>query len=101
VKLLLPLHDGLKQDLTEPRWELTSSARLKIESKDDIRKRLKRSTDFGDALALTYYPEEQIQPVSTLAFAIIEHEPDTRMKFWQEYNERRRFQRWCEGGKFW
>lgn len=95
IKLLLPPHEGLKQDLTEPRWEFTSSGRLKIESKDEIRKRLKRSTDFGDALALTYYPEEQIQPVAHIAFASIVREPSTWghgwISSWENYRLRGRF----------
>jgi hypothetical protein len=42
-------------DLTAPRWTYTSRGRIKVEGKDEIRKRLKRSTDGADALALAWY----------------------------------------------
>ena len=48
--LALPPDDELIGDLVAPRWSLTSGGRIKIESKDEIRKRLGRSTDKGDAL---------------------------------------------------
>lgn len=64
IHLTLPIDEGLKQDLTEPRSEFRSDGRLIIEEKSEIRKRLGRSTDFGDALALTYYPEIRKAPIS-------------------------------------
>ena len=42
-------------DLTAPLWTYTSNGRVKVESKDDIRKRIGRSTDGADALALAYH----------------------------------------------
>lgn len=43
-------------ELLEPRWDLDTAGRIKIESKDEIRKRLGgRSTDHSDALLLAYY----------------------------------------------
>ena len=48
--LCLPPDDELTGDLTAPRWKVTSTGRIQIESKDDIRKRLGRSTDAGDAV---------------------------------------------------
>jgi len=54
--LALPPLDELIQDLTEPRWTIRSDGRILIEEKAEIKKRLGRSPDYGDALALTYYP---------------------------------------------
>lgn len=54
-KLELPDDDELVADLTAPRWAMTSSGRIKIESKDDIRKRLGRSTDRADAVVMAFY----------------------------------------------
>jgi len=46
----LPDDDELLGDLTAPRWRINSSGRIQIESKDEIRKRIGRSTDAGDAV---------------------------------------------------
>ena len=49
--LALPPDSELKADLCAPRWKLTASGIL-IESKDEIKKRIGRSPDKGDALIL-------------------------------------------------
>ncbi|NJM55320.1 MAG: hypothetical protein HC841_04865 [Verrucomicrobiae bacterium] len=51
----LPPDDLLIGELTAPRWTYTSAGKIKIEAKDDIRKRLGRSTDRADAIALAWY----------------------------------------------
>jgi len=55
--LCLPPDDGLIGDLTAPRWSLNSSGKVQVEGKAEIRKRLGRSTDAGDAvmMALSAY----------------------------------------------
>ena len=55
--LALPPDDLLVGDLTAPSWRLTSSGRLVIESKDEIRKRLGRSTDAADAVVQAFLEE--------------------------------------------
>ena len=50
----LPNHDKLKSELTTPRYAFTSSGKLKIESKDEMRKRGQGSPDIADALCLTF-----------------------------------------------
>lgn len=50
----------LKQDLCSPTYEYTANGKRKLESKDDIKARLLRSPDSGDALALTF--AHQVQP---------------------------------------
>ena len=57
--LALPPLDELTQDLTEPRWTMRSDGKILIEEKSEIKKRLGRSPDFGDALALTFYPVQK------------------------------------------
>ncbi len=52
---MLPPDDSLVGDLAAPRWKQTSSGRIQIESKDDIRKRLGRSPDFGDAVVMAFW----------------------------------------------
>lgn len=50
--LALPPDDELVGDLTAPHWRLTSTGKVQVESKDDLRKRLGRSTDVGDAVVM-------------------------------------------------
>lgn len=46
--------EGLSEDLTAPNKKYDSLGRLLLEKKEEIKKRLGRSTDVGDALALTF-----------------------------------------------
>jgi hypothetical protein len=50
--LALPPDDRLTGDLTAPHYRLMSGGKVQVESKDDIRKRLGRSTDDGDAVMM-------------------------------------------------
>ncbi len=50
----LPDIPGLAEDLTAPLKTFDSLGRLQLEPKADIKKRLGRSPDLGDALALTF-----------------------------------------------
>lgn len=54
----LPEHEGLVAQLTGRRWKELSSSKIKIESKQDMKKRKVASPDIGDALALALYPED-------------------------------------------
>lgn len=47
--------EGTLTELAAPKWREDSSGRIVVESKDDIRKRLGRSTDSADALLLALY----------------------------------------------
>jgi len=55
--LALPPIDELTQDLTEIHFTLKSSGNIIMEPKKDIDKRIGRSTDYGDSLSMTYFPE--------------------------------------------
>jgi hypothetical protein len=51
--LALPPDDQLIGDLTSPRWDTAGSRGLiKVEAKDDVRRRLGRSPDVGDAVVM-------------------------------------------------
>jgi hypothetical protein len=52
--LALPPGGEVLADLTAPRWKLSTSGIL-VESKEDIKQRLGRSPDVGDALVLANY----------------------------------------------
>lgn len=54
----LPPNDLLMQECTEIHWKFSSSGDIIMESKDDIKKRLGRSTDYFDSLANTFYPRD-------------------------------------------
>ncbi len=49
----LPNNDELASELAAPQYKYTSSGKIKIESKDEMRKRGIKSPDKADALALT------------------------------------------------
>jgi hypothetical protein len=53
--LALPPDRELLADLTAPRFEVRASG-IVVEAKEDIRERLGRSPDVGDAVALAHYP---------------------------------------------
>jgi len=50
----IPDNDDLEVDLCGLRYSYDSRGRLKLESKDDAKKRGVKSPDDGDALALTW-----------------------------------------------
>lgn len=54
ANLTLPDDPELKSDLCAPRWSL-SGGRILIEDKDDIKKRIGRSPDAGDAVVIANY----------------------------------------------
>jgi hypothetical protein len=57
----LPPDDRLTGDLTAPKWREAGAGNIRVESKDDIRKRLKRSTDAADAVLQTEYDEPEAE----------------------------------------
>lgn len=46
--------DSLQADITAPGYSYDSTSRVKLEKKEDIKKRIGRSPDEGDAAALTF-----------------------------------------------
>lgn len=56
----LPFHDELRQDLCAPTYGFTSQGKTKVEGKAEIKKRLRRSPDFADALCLTFAGEASL-----------------------------------------
>lgn len=60
--LALPPDDTLTGDLLAPRWRMMAGGKIQIEAKDDIRKRIGRSPDYGDALAMAFF----LEPTATI-----------------------------------
>lgn len=56
--IALPPDDLLTGDLTAPHWKVQSGGKIKVESKEEIIKRLGRSTDDGDAVVMAFWPGE-------------------------------------------
>jgi hypothetical protein len=54
----LPPDDLLVGDLTAPKWRVVVGGRIRVESKDDIKKRLGRSTDSADAVVQAFWDGE-------------------------------------------
>lgn len=55
----LPPDDDLLGDLTSPTWRVLSNGKIRVESKDSIKERLRRSTDTGDAVVQAFYEASQ------------------------------------------
>lgn len=56
--IALPPDDELTVELTAPQWDIRAGGLLVVESKDDIRKRLGRSTDSSDAVVQAFWQEK-------------------------------------------
>lgn len=52
----LPHNDFFTQEATDIHWKFQSNGSIIIEPKEDIKERIKRSPDYFDALANTFYP---------------------------------------------
>ncbi len=55
-EVALPPDDRLTGDLTAAHWRVVSGGNIQVESKDDIKKRLGRSTDDGDSVIMAFWP---------------------------------------------
>lgn len=56
-KVALPDDERMIEELAAPKYELYANGKLKVESKDDIRRRLGRSTDAADAVIQSFWAE--------------------------------------------
>jgi len=59
----LPPDDELLADLSGAKYKIDSRGRIKLESKDDMKKRLGRSPDRGDAVVLAFAPVKNRVPI--------------------------------------
>ena len=56
----LPPNDKFAEEATATKWKFQSNGAILIEPKEDIKKRIKRSPDYMDALANTFYPYDNV-----------------------------------------
>lgn len=63
-EVMLPPSDELTADLTTPLWDITSGtpAKIRVETKEDVVKRLGRSPDRGDAVVMAFWAEKLRTP---------------------------------------
>jgi hypothetical protein len=54
-EIMLPPVELLREDLATPRYEIKRNAIVKLESKQEIKLRIGRSTDYGDAVCLAFW----------------------------------------------
>ncbi len=66
--LAIPPDDELTGDLTAPKWRVQSGGKIAIESKEDIKKRISRSTDCGDAVVQAFYRDPNSGPLVLWGF---------------------------------
>ena len=57
---MLPDDERLVEELVAPRWKHMANGVLAVESKDDIKRRLGRSTDTADAVIQSYWPSGRV-----------------------------------------
>lgn len=57
AQLALPEDDDLTADLVTPKWDDRTGGTVIVESKEDIQKRLGRSPDSGDAVAMSCWSD--------------------------------------------
>ena len=62
-KAALPRDNSLAKECTQIRYTMLSSGKIKMEKKDDVRKRLGASTDCFDALSMTFFPYSERKKV--------------------------------------
>lgn len=63
---MLPGNQDLLIDLTAPTYDFSPAGKLRLEEKDKIKERTRRSTDIGDALALTFAEPVAASPMAHL-----------------------------------
>lgn len=61
---MLPANQDMLIDLTAPTYDFSPAGKMRLEEKDKIKERTRRSTDIGDALALTF-----AEPIAASPFA--------------------------------
>jgi hypothetical protein len=50
-----PPDDLLTGDLVAPHWKVMSGGKIQVEAKEDIKERIGRSTDYGDAVVMVFF----------------------------------------------
>jgi hypothetical protein len=54
-ELDLPPNEKLTEELVAPKWTVTSGGKIRIEEKEEVRKRISRSTNYADAVLMAVW----------------------------------------------
>ena len=65
--LALPPDERLKGELVAPKWQHTAAGKVRLEPKEQVVKRLGRSTDAGDTVAMAFW-YRQLMPAESSYF---------------------------------
>lgn len=68
----LPPDDLLTGDLVAPHWKVQSGGKIQVEAKEDIKERIGRSTDYGDAVVMVFF-DNSILSLQSWAEALKRH----------------------------
>lgn len=79
--IALPPDDLLTGDLVAPHWRVTSGGKIQIEPKEDIKKRIGRSTDSGDAVVMAFW-EQGLPSVQNWISALKRRNKKSEDKLW-------------------
>ncbi|MCB0221645.1 MAG: hypothetical protein KDH09_18255, partial [Chrysiogenetes bacterium] len=71
----LPKDDGLIAELVQPKYRLESSGKIKVESKDEMKKRGFRSPNKADAFCLTFAGGDYAGSVHRPVLATVDYDP--------------------------
>lgn len=74
-RVALPDDDELVGELAAPSWKPTSRGRVLVESKDEIRRRIGRSTDRADAVVMAFWGGDSALPARASAGAPVTFAP--------------------------
>jgi hypothetical protein len=63
----IPKDEDLLADLTVPQWKVKLGGVISVEPKENVKKRLKRSPDCGDAIVMTFWPDSGTEAAIRIA----------------------------------
>jgi hypothetical protein len=75
--IALPPDDLLTGDLVSPHWKVTSGGKIQVEGKDDIKERIGRSTDYGDAVVMAFF-DNNFLSLQSWTEALKRHTPEVK-----------------------
>jgi hypothetical protein len=87
--VMLPDDNRLLAELSTPRWTIANGSVIIVENKDELRKRLGRSTDRADAVISAFFTSGAVPrvvpnvPVSD-ALSLLRHDPTAAMDAWNQ-----------------
>lgn len=83
--VMLPPEEDLAAELIAPRWKVMVGAKIYVEAKDEVKKRVRRSTDLADAVIIAFwFWSGIINPDESDAFHWTDAKVENGAVSWQE-----------------